>query len=657
MKKRVIFFVLLFIYLPVISGNLYFRHLGLKEGLSQINVLAIYQDEIGAMWFGSSEGLNRYNGTGIEVFRPTQHAGGLTQNVIHGLTGNRNSALYVRTSNDLIRYDIYCNEFERIRQGDVSAMVFHQDTLWVSTRDSLFYFLDTDRELHPHGVISCTQAPVLAMHVVGDELWISTMDKVIAVSRKKQDTSRFLFSIARAQCFYTDRLQQVWIGTRDQGLYMIRNGIIQRHFTADDSPSTLSSNQVRAVIEGEKGDLWIGTFSGLNRFNPRTEEWRTYTSQDDIPYSLAHSSIYALYSDNQNTIWIGTYFGGINYFYPQTDICRIYTASSSYDAFLSFPFVGKIVEDKNGKLWICTEGGGLNGFDPVSRTFTWYKQTSGGDSRLSHNNLKSVWYRDDKDLLYIGTYNGGLIVFDPATGNSYALVNDPSDAYSLPDNVVNEIQYYKGDLVLLTQEGLCWMDLKKEKFYPLTEDEELQALLNQRFYYETFLIDSSNRLWLAHADGGLSCVDLDTHTHHRYVYDPGKKGSIGQFKVVSIYEDSRRQVYFGTLGSGVYKYLPEEDAFLSYLQENKELLSNYCYSVAETNSHQLLVLHNEGFSLIDPEVSVLNFTYNFYRMRFNQGSAIFQNRSGDIFFGRNRWHALFPGRATDRCEQKLWSVF
>ncbi len=633
MKKRVIFFVLLFIYLPVISGNLYFRHLGLKEGLSQINVLAIYQDEIGAMWFGSSEGLNRYNGIGIEVFRPTQHASGLTQNVIYGLTGNRDGALYIRTSNDLIRYDIYRNEFDRIRQGDVSAMTFHQDTLWVSTRDSLFYFLETDRELHPHSVFSSAPIPVLAMHAVGDELWLSTLEKIIAVSRRKGIKSRFLFSIPGAQCFYTDRSQQIWIGTRDHGLYLVRNGVIHRHFTVDENQSTLSSNQVRAVVEGERGDIWIGTFSGLNRFNLRTEEWRTYTSQDNIPYSLSHSSIYALYTDDQHTIWIGTYFGGINYFYPQTDICRIYTASSSYDAFLSFPFVGKMVEDKNGKLWICTEGGGLNCMDPVSRTFTWYKQTSGSDSRLSHNNLKSIWYREDKHLIYIGTYNGGLIVFDPATGGSYALMNDPSDPCSLPDNVVNEIQYYKGDLVLLTQEGLCRMDLEKEKFYPFTEDEELQTLLSERFGYETFLIDRSNRLWLAHTDGGLSCVDLDTHTRHRYIYDPEQKRSIGQFKVVAICEDSRKQVYFGTLGSGVYKYLPEEDEFLSYRQQRKELLSDYCYYMAETHSHQLLILHNEGFSLLDPEMNVLNSTYNFYRMRFNQGSAIFRNRKGDIFLG------------------------
>lgn len=125
---------------PLKYSDLYFRHLGLKDGLSQVNILSIYQDEIGTMWFGSSEGLNRFNGESIEVFRPTQDKEGLTQNVIYSLCGNKRGKIYIRTTNNLLRYNIYTNQFDCLREGDVSFISWYGDKLWVVARDSVFYY-------------------------------------------------------------------------------------------------------------------------------------------------------------------------------------------------------------------------------------------------------------------------------------------------------------------------------------------------------------------------------------------------------------------------------------------------------------------------------------------------------------------------------------
>ena len=145
----------------------------------------------------------------------------------------------------------------------------------------------------------------------------------------------------------------VWAGTVQDGLYRISPQEEITHYT--DS-NRLSNNQIRTVQEDNNGHIWVGTFNGLNHYNPNSDTWSAHLHQDNIDYGLSHNSINCLYKDLQGTIWIGTYFGGVNYFNPDTNTCRFYGSGATGNHFLSFPFVGKMVEDRTGNLWICTEG-------------------------------------------------------------------------------------------------------------------------------------------------------------------------------------------------------------------------------------------------------------------------------------------------------------
>ena len=119
---------------------------------------------------------------------------------------------------------------------------------------------------------------------------------------------------------------------------------------------------------------------------------------------------------------------------------------------------------------------------------------------------------------------------------------------SLPHEIVNDIQEYKGGLALLTQGGPIFMDPMTEKFSPLSEDTTIQKLVSREYAYETFLIDSRHRMWLASASGGVICVHLPSSKVTRYLLDAKDTAAIGRFKVVHIFEDSRRDVYFCTIG-------------------------------------------------------------------------------------------------------------
>ena len=132
------------------------------------------------------------------------------------------------------------------------------------------------------------------------------------------------------------------------------------------NPNTLSSNLVRGITEDNYGNIWIGTFNGLNKYNPNNDLFTCY-QQGPYQGNLSHSSVFPLYKDRQGTIWIGTYYGGVNYFNPEMNLFSVYEARNGG---LSYPFVGKMVEDKTGNVWICTEGGGLNYFNRTTKQLT-----------------------------------------------------------------------------------------------------------------------------------------------------------------------------------------------------------------------------------------------------------------------------------------------
>ena len=129
------------------ATNHYFKHLGVSDGLSQVCIPSIYQDELGAVWLGTTEGLNRYNGKDVRVFQPSESNHGLTNNEINELCGDKNGRMYIRSGNDLIKLDIYTEQFTCLRQKGVYGLFCKKDTLWVSCADGIYYYTGQGTEL------------------------------------------------------------------------------------------------------------------------------------------------------------------------------------------------------------------------------------------------------------------------------------------------------------------------------------------------------------------------------------------------------------------------------------------------------------------------------------------------------------------------------
>lgn len=615
------------------ANDVYFHHLGVKDGLTQISIFSFYQDELGAMWFGSFEGLNRYNGQDITTFRPSQNNKGLTQNEIYSICGNKKGSIYLRAGHDLVKYNIATQEFICLAQKETNAIYYANDTLWVLSGHTVFYYLEGSEGLHKY----CDFDPKFGNGccIFSDEkyLWIGTEENLLLVSLNNPSIKHLVLSDVFVKHLYKSKRNDLWVSTDMDGVYRISSQNHVTNFRNLPGRESLSDNHVRSVVEDEFGNIWVGTFYGLNKYDPIANKWKSYTQIDNVPYSLSHSSVFSLYNDIQGNIWVGTYFGGINRFNPRADIYHFYGALGSNNSnYLSFPFVGKMVEDKNGNLWICTEGGGLNFFNRETKQFKSFMQGNKPGS-LSHNNLKCIKYMKERDLLYIGTHTGGLNVFDIKSHTAKVLKNNPKDPLSLPNDIVNDIQIYKDRLIVLTQAGVYGMNLKDETFSSLSTDEQIKQTVERKFYYETFLIDSKDRMWIAKSDGGVVRINLNDNKIKEY--DPVLEDttSIGKFRITHILEDSKGDLYFGTLGSGLFLYLPDTDTFRNFTAENGDLHSNYCYYITESPYKYLMILHNKGVSFFDSQNRLLKHICGIPEMSFSQGSSVYSTKDGEIFFG------------------------
>lgn len=638
MRKQLAFLLILcrIMWLPAQEIN--FEHIGASNGLSQISVMSIYQDELGYMWFGTAEGLNRYDGKDIEVFRALENDElGLTSNVINKICGDQNGLLYVLSGyKHLVSYDITRDKFTLLN-NKCQAIAQGKKNLWYTSDNKVIQY-NFERKTPVDYFTVKGNFPIRCLFEAGNgKLYIGTEAGLCML-----DGNKIFNVIIPNYCIttiYEDSRKNIWVGTADNGVFKVnRTGLIDHYSQAINSKSSLSSNIIRDFCEDNFGQIWIATFTGLDRLTPENAAVMNYKNYGDKPTDLSHTSIYALYKDKQGTIWIGTYYGGINYYNPEANIYNYYYPNPNNSKNINFPIVGKMAEDKAGNLWICTEGGGLNYFDRKNRTFQVFR--SGGGNSISHNNLKCIWYNPHNEKLYIGTHLGGISIYDIKRRQFKELSTRTTPL--LPNNVIEAICPYKTKLIVLTQKGIVWLDMATETISPFVLDSKLEKSFGTQ--NTTLFLDSKQNLWLAQTDGGVKCYNMNTKKLLTFTHAFDKPGSIGRQVITRIFENKRGRVFFATRGSGLFEYLPENKIFMCYSSDDNVLLSNFIYDITETTYGYLVLLTNKGVNLFDAESNksiILDKNRGLPLDMINFGCGIYSTRNGEVFVGGTNGMASF----------------
>lgn len=656
--------------------NVRFERISIEHGLSQSTIYSIFQDKSGFLWFGTEDGLNKYDGYGFEVYRhDPDDPQSLSDNTILSIFEDHYGVLWIGTyGRGLNRFDRDSNQFTRYRNNpsDPASLVY--DTVTVINEDAT------------------------------GNLWIGTWDGLDKYDRESDEfihykhdpDDRNSLSHNTVTAIHLDRAGDLWIGTFGGGLNRYDESADQfipyRHDIVN--PNRLSSDYVTSICEDQNGYLWIGTADrGLNKFDPDSEEFTQLGLSEDYQESVGQDSITTVQTDRSGIIWIGTDGNGLNLLDPSTGKF-LKLRNDQGDGFsLSLDYINEIFVDRSGIIWVGTFGGGINKYDPLTARFIHYRHIPGNPNSLSANSVMSismtedgnlwigifgggfdfldreegrishykhnpndpnslsedyVWYvlEDRLGIVWIGTTGGGLNRFDPISGEFTRFIHDPENPNSLSMDYVNVIYEDRDGFLWIGTNGggLDRFDRKTGEFYHYLNDPDTTDSLSGNQIWD-IMEDRTGRLWIGTGGGGISVLDQETGKFSRFMHDPDDPTSLGDTDVFSIYEDREGTIWIGTYGSGLDRFDLTLGEFKHY-RESDGLPNNVVYGILEDEQGYLWLSTNLGLSRFDPKSeSFKNFDVSdgLQSNEFNVGASL-STETGEIFFGGiNGLTSFYPG--------------
>ena len=642
------------------QNNIKFDHISIKQGLSQNGVDCIIQDNKGFMWFGTQDGLNKYDGYDFTIYKHNpEDPNSLSNNYVRTIYEDQTGTLWIGTrAGGLNKFNSVKESFtsythhedspNSLNHNDVRAI--YEDrvgTLWIGTYGGGLNKYNPNEENFTHYTHQEGNLNSLGDNYVrfiyedrSGIIWLGTRGGLSKFDPKQehftnythQENNPHSLSHSGVWSIYENQAGMLWVGTSN-GLNKFdpSEETFYHYFSQINDPNSLSSNYVRSIYAYRDEILWLGTSNGLNKFDLIEENFTHYTHQEANSNSISNNVILTIYEDQTGLLWIGTLSGGINKFDPTKEGFIHYFHQVNNPKSLSHNEVLSICEDRTGILWIGTRFGGLNRFDPVGGSFTHYTHLANNPNSLSHNGVWSI-YEDIEGTLWLGTERG-LNKFDPENETFTHYTHQTHNVNSLSQNVVLAIDGNQtGTLWIGTRGGLNKFDPVQERFTRYIKQEGKPNSLSHN-NVNTIYIDRNGILWLG-TRGGLNKFDPNKEHFTHYNYQENNPNSLSTDVVLSIDEDRAGTIWLGTSGGGLNKFDRVQEIFTHY-REKDGLPNDVIYGILEDNNGDLWLSTNKGLAKFSPK----NKTYKNYDVRdglqsneFNQG-AFFKTQNGNMLFG------------------------
>jgi len=664
------------------ENNIRFEHITSEQGLSQDIVSCILQDKQGFMWFGTQDGLNRFDGYGFRTYKynpddPTSLPGNKVISIYEDYSGT----LWIGTEGGgLCRFNREKENFIRYRYKDnidlipgcdieiVSAIIGDRDgILWVGTWGGLVRFDPLKQQLsyftHQAGMpgtLSDNKIRALYREKSGI-IWIGTEEgglnsfdpqKETFTSYKYKPNEADSLSSNRVYAILEDSKENLWVGTSsglDRYDRKKKNFIHYRHHP--QKANSLSNNTIKTIFEDSRGNLWVGTNEGgLNRLDSFSEKTFTYCIHEPgNPSSLSNNGIRCIWEDTANCLWIGTFGGGINRIDPFKQQFSHLNARPKIPLILSRSDVNCFYEDKEGIFWIGTFDQGLKQFNLRTGRIKNYKKGLSADS-LSNNWVMAI-DEDKTGAIWIGTWGGGINCFNRETGkftrytyrDGCTRCPGSNDIFCLHSDQENNlwIGTWKG--------GLNRLNLATMEFEYFKSDPKNPYSIRSNGATSIFPdYEQGEIFWIGTYTSGLECFNRKTGHFTHYLHKPDNPDSLSHNSVQYIYisPDNPHIIWIGTLGGGLNKFNKKTKHWRHYTEEDG-LSNNTVVGILEDKNNNLWLSTTRGISHFNPVNEVFT---NYYEEdglqgnEFNQG-AIYKGRNGKFYFGGvNGFNAFFPGK-------------
>lgn len=627
--------------------KLRFEHLGLEDGLSQSTVTSIIQDNQGFMWFGTQDGLNKYDGYSFTTYRhDPDNSTSINNNFINCIFQGE-KYIWVGTTTGLNQYDPVYDHFTYLplpnsndeNSNSISIKTLLEDKegiLWIGTSKGLvsyhteknqfeFYQNEANRQN-----ISIKSVKALWL-TDNNTIWIGTNFGLIQYNKITKTFTKYNIPSSNTNnisitSLCEDQKNFLWIGT-NAGLFRLdkisRQIIHYKH--NKKHKESLSSNNIHTLNTDSKGVLWIGTHTGINKYNPATNTFIQYNNKPEDRYSLSHGSIRSICEDASGLLWFGTFGGGINICDPSIQRFHHYQFDSEDPASLSDNHIYSIFEDSKYNLWIGTLDGGLNKKIKGSNQFIRYQNHPQNPQSLSDNNLRAVT-EDAAGNIWIGSYNGYIDKLNPETDKitRFFTLSD-----YIPANRSHAIRslYTDSDYLWIGTYGNCYRLNTKTK-----DLISYNSHLDPTGIVRTFFKDSDNRLWLC-SSGGLYQYQPQTDSFIQFSHKKNNPESISTNETNFIMEHSDGSLWIGTF-AGLNHYNKKTGVFKHYRTKDG-LPNDVVYGIYEDSKGKLWMSTNYGISQFDPQTEQFanyNTKDGLQGSEFNAG-AHYQGHDDALYFG------------------------
>ncbi|MBN2009011.1 response regulator [candidate division KSB1 bacterium] len=653
--------------------NIKFEHITNEDGLSNSGITSIIQDSKGFMWFGTFEGLNRFDGYSFKQYKyDPNNPNGITDNTIKKIIEVNSGTMWIctysgklyrfnRSKENFIRYQIDSIDPQNINTNRVSDI--YEDSkhrLWVGTFDGKLYRYNPDDDrftffkLLP-GEINVNKINTICEDAYGN-LWTGGIEGLFCLDLntgkfshyKHEPGNPYSVSGNEIHIIFSDKTGNLWIGTSSAGLnrFSFESQQFTRYQYNPHDPNSLSNNQIKTIYQDRHGNLLIGTLGGgFNVFDQKTQHFTRIMRDPNDPNSLSHNYVRCIVEDRNGNLWVGTENGGVNKYYSRWRFFTTYSNRPYQTDCLSLSTVKAIVGDSSGAIWLGIKGGGLNRLCPNEYPrFKWFKNDQHNSKSIA-NDLVRYLYFDRHGMLWIATENG-LDEFDPRTYEFTHYKLDPDNSYSLRENVIWSIyEDRQGDLWIGTyNKGIHQFDRKSGRFVHYEVDINNPYSISDNTIW-AMLEDRKGNFWIATGFGGLNRFDREKGEFVHFRHNPDDPQSISDNKVLVLHEDKAGNFWLGT-GNGLNKLMCQADGYLIFknYQEKDGLANNTVQSILEDDHGNLWIGTNKGLSKFNPTKETFS---NYYTTDGLISNEFFVNscwkniHTGEMYFGGPNGFQIF----------------
>lgn len=682
LKYCLISFVFLILSIQVLFAQFFVPKISKitdEKDLSPSATFAIVEDQIGYIWFGTVDGLYRYDGFNFKIFRHQKNnKNSLSNNTIRALCLSKNGKLWIGTQGGGVDcFDVENEEFTNYSFNDSSensisgnsiwtVLEDKEGNIWMGVSDQGVDKLDIKTGKIKHYKIvsddSTRRYEIIIRSIFQDKngtIWIGTggdglysLNTITGSIRQYVNDPLKPSSIANNSIFdiYQDNSGLIWNCTYGAGISILDTKTNSfKHIKNDPkNANSLVSDLTYRIREKPGGGFWISTEYGLSFLDKDLKKFINYTHNNCENNSITDNRIRTTFIDNQGILWMGSEIG-VDKLVEQNRF-KLYQHIPSNQSSMEDGLVRSILEDNEGNLWIGLIDKGLVFYNKKKNEFITYKHNIKNPKSIPGNHITAL-FQDSNNDIWMGEWDTGLLKYNKQTGSIDRIVGAHYGSNRLSDNRIQVIKEARpGVLWIGTEGGINRYNTKTGKIKQFMHEANNPNSLNANgVQSNAFIVDSKGNLWVGMWSYGFNKIEFKDTLQEKAIFtswknNPDNESGLNNNNVISMHLSKTGILWIGTFGGGLNRFDIQTGKFTHYTPEDG-LPNNIIFSILEDEKGNLWLSTDDGISMFNPSSHTFqNFdrTHGLQDNHFFWGSS-FKSKSGELFFGGiNGFNSFYP---------------